>query len=143
MEAFFDDGTNASLGISARMGSFGSGDDSSIGWLITPEIDFEAANGETLTFKTSTRFADESILELLFSSDWNGDPGLITQATWALLSDGLIVSNDDFFGDWIFSGIIDLSCVSGSGHIAWRYTGSGDAGSDGTYELDEIEIKSD
>lgn len=141
-EAYFDDGTNASLGISARMGSYSSGDPSSIGWLITPQIDFDNQDGETLNFRTSNSFSDGSALELLFSSDWDGEPANVTSATWELLPSAVIVADDDFFGDWIFSGIADLSCIDGSGHIAWKYVGSGDEAFDGTYELDEIEIKS-
>lgn len=141
-EAYFDDGSNASLGISARMGAYMSGDDANIGWLITPEINFEGQQGETLSFKTSNSFADGSTLELFFSHDWNGDPVSVTSATWNLLPSAVIVQDDDFFGDWIFSGNVDLSCIEGTGHIAWRYTGSGDPDFDGTYELDEIEIRS-
>ena len=73
-EAYFDDGTNASLGISARVGSFMSGDTSSIAWLITPQFNFDTQNGETLNFKTSNNFSDGSQLELLFSNDWDGKP---------------------------------------------------------------------
>jgi len=142
-EAYFDDGTNASLGISARVGSFLSGDDSSVSWLITPEIDFDTQSGETLNFKTSNSFADGSTLELLFSADWDGDPNTVSIATWNLLPSAVLVQDDDFFGDWISSGNVDLSCIEGTGYIAWKYVGSGEEGFDGTYELDEIEIKSD
>lgn len=141
-EAYFDDGANASLGISARMGSYMSGDDDNIGWLITPEINFNVREGETLSFKTSNSFADGSTLELFFSQDWDGNPESVTEATWNLLPSAVIVQNDDFFGDWIFSGNVDLSCIEGTGHIAWKFVGSGDPDFDGTYELDEIEIRS-
>jgi len=139
-EAYFDDGTNMSIGISARMGAYMSGDDSNIGWLITPEIDFDEQGSEVLSFRTSNSFADGSDLELLFSVDWDGDPATITEATWNLLPSAIIVQDDDFFGDWIFSGNVDMSCIEGTGHIAWRYTGSGDPDFDGTYELDEIVV---
>ncbi|MBT8261988.1 MAG: choice-of-anchor J domain-containing protein [Bacteroidia bacterium] len=139
-EAFFDDGANGSLGISARMGAYMSGDDSNIGWLITPEINFDQQENEVLSFKTSNSFADGSNLELLFSPDWDGNPETVVLATWNLLSSAVIVQDDDYFGDWIFSGNIDLSCIEGTGHIAWKYAGSGDPDFDGTYELDEIEI---
>ena len=141
-EAYFDDGTNASLGISARMGAYMSGDESNVGWLITPEINFNLQKEEELHFKTSNSFADDSILELYFSSNWNGEPESVLEANWQILSNAIIVRDDDFFGDWIFSGYVDLSCIEGTGHIAWKYVGSGDPDSDGTYELDEIEITS-
>ena len=49
-EAYFSDGGNGnpSLGISASIGSYNSNDDSTIAWLIMPEIDFDAQDGETI-----------------------------------------------------------------------------------------------
>ena len=117
-----------------------SGDAVSIAWLITPVFDFDTQNGETLHFKTSNSFADGSTLDLLFSSDWDGTEETIALATWDVLPAAVIVEDDNFFGDWIDSGIVDLSCISGTGYIAFRYTGSGDTDFDGTYELDEIQI---
>ncbi len=139
-EAYTSGGTNASLGISARVGSFNSGDAATIAWLVTPQIDFTAQDGETLQFKTSNSFSDGSTLELLFSSDWDGNPANIPSATWDVLSAAEIVSDDDFFGDWIDSETVDLSCVESAGYIAFRYVGRGDSNFDGTYELDEIEV---
>ncbi len=141
-EAYFDDGINASIGISAHIGSFYSNDKSTIAWLISPEINFDKQEGETLQFKTSTSFADGSSLEVLFSNNWNGDVNNIQSAIWKSFPSVTIASNDDFFGDWIDSGGVDFSCFSGKGYFAWRYRGSGDEDFDGTYELDEILIKS-
>jgi|GEM_PF-113489 len=141
-EAWFDDGDNMSLGISARMGAFNSGDASSIGWLITPEINFDAQTGETLHFKTSNSFDDGSELEVRFASDWDGNENTITSATWIELGAVTIVNDNDGFAEWIPSGNVDLSCVEGTGHIAWKYIGSGNGDFDGTYELDEIEVRS-
>ena len=137
-EAYTSGGTNASLGISARIGSFQSGDDSTIAWLITPAIDLDAQDNETLVFKTSNSFDDGSDYELLFSNDWDGVEANITSATWGVLPDATLVTDDDFFGAWIDSGIVDLSCGEGTIHIAFKYIGSGDAGFDGTLEMDEI-----
>lgn len=141
-KAYSESGANASLGISARIGSYNSGNESSIGWLITPLINFDAQDGETLNFKTSNSFSDRSRLEVLFSNDWDGMPESISMATWYILSEAYIVQDDDFFGDWQPSGMVDLSCVTGLGYIAWKYTGSGHPDADGTFELDEIEIYS-
>jgi hypothetical protein len=140
-EAYSESGTNASLGISARMGSFSSGDESSIGWLITPQIDFDAQEGETLKFKTSNSFSDGSTLELWVSQDWDSQEVNIASSTWSLLPAAYIVQDDDNFGNWAASGNVDLSCIIGTAHIAWKYVGSGNEAFDGTYELDEIEIE--
>ena len=63
-EAFTSTGSSPSLGISARMQAFNSGDSSNIAWLITPQFNFDLQEGETLNFKTSNSFADGSTLEL-------------------------------------------------------------------------------
>jgi Family of unknown function (DUF5689) len=142
-EAYSAGGTNSSLGISARVGSFNSGDASSIAWLITPEIDFDAQTGETLNFMTSNSFSDGSTMELLFSTDWDGNPANIVSATWGVLPAAYIVQDSDFFGSWFDSENVDLSCAEGTIHIAFRYNGSGQADMDGTFELDEISIDSE
>ena len=141
-EAYSEIGTNASLGISAKMGSFSSGDESSVGWLITPQLHFSNQEGETLKFKTSNSFSDGSTLELWISQNWDGQIENVISATWSLLPAAYIIQDNDNFGDWAASGNVDLNCINGTAHIAWKYFGSGDESYDGTYELDEIEIES-
>ena len=141
-EAYTATGTNASLGKSARVNPFNSGDASTISWLITPAIDFDAQDGETLNFKTSNSFSDGSTMELLFSTDWDGVPANIVNATWGLLPAAYIVQDSDFFGTWFNSGNVDLSCAEGTMYIAFKYNGSGQPDFDGTYELDDIRIDS-
>ncbi len=128
--------------ISARVGSFQSDDTISIAWLISPEIDICLNPNTFLTFKTSNSFSDNSELELLISEDWDGTEANITSATWTLLTEAYIVQDGDSFVDWFDSGNVDLACNNQNIHIAFKYTGSGDSDSDGTYELDEIVIGS-
>ncbi len=142
-EAFTSTGSSPSLGISARMQAYNSGDSSNIAWLITPKINFDAQEGETLNFKTSNSFADGSTLELFISTDWDGNPDNIISATWDILSAAYITQDSDAFGNWFPSGNVDLDCIEGSAYIALKYVGSGDEAFDGTYEFDEIVINSD
>ncbi len=139
-EAFSSNGANASLGISARVSSRNSGDLRSIAWLISPQINLETQNNETFHFMSSNSFADGSHLDVLISTNWDGNEATIAAATWRPLTSAFVVGDNDFFGDWFPSGNIDLSCISGLIHIAFRYTGNGDSSFDGTYELDEITI---
>ncbi|GAA4803865.1 DUF5689 domain-containing protein [Litoribaculum gwangyangense] len=139
-EAYSATGSNASLGISARVGSFRSNDVSTIAWLITPAINLDAQENETLVFKTSNSFSDGSNMEVLLSTDWDGTESGISTATWGVLTDAYITQDSDSFSSWFDSGIVNLSCVSGTVYIAFKYTGSGEADFDGTYELDDISI---
>lgn len=140
-EGFTSYGTNASQGTSVRIGSFNSDDPRSIAWLITPQIDLDANAGVTFSFQTSNSFSDNSRLEVLFSNDWDGDFASISNSTWGIISSAYIVNDSDSFSSWFDSGIVDLSCVSGIIHIAFRYIGSGAIDSDGTFELDNIKIR--
>ncbi|MEC3906502.1 DUF5689 domain-containing protein [Tamlana sp. 2201CG12-4] len=139
-EGYSSSSSNASLGRSARFKPASSGDHSNIGWLITPAIDLEAQDGETLRFKTSNSLADSSFMEVLYALDWDGTEESITMATWKVLSAAYIVKDTDSFAPWFNSGIVDLSCETGIIHIAFKYTGSGQASFDGVYELDDIYI---
>ena len=139
-EAYSSSSTNASLGRSARFKPASSGDDSNIGWLITPAINLDAQEDETLRFKTSNSLADSSFLEVLYSLDWDGVEANIASATWGVLSDAYVVKDTDSFVPWFNSGSIDLSCANGIMYIAFKYTGSGQETFDGVYELDEVSI---
>ncbi len=142
-EAYRATGSNASQGISAAVGSFRSGDDRTVAWLITPEIDLDANTNVTLSFETSNSFADSSTLDLLFSENWDGTTEGISQATWGVVPAAYITQDSDSFSSWFESGIVDLSCGSGTVHFAFKYTGSGETAADGTYELDNIKIAAD
>ncbi len=144
-ENYFDVDINSRA---TTISNFNSDDESSIAWLITPQLDFDNQTGEVLQFITSNGFPDLSTLEVLFSNDWDGTMTGVTQATWEPLADASIVQNEDNFASFIPSGNVSLDCVDGIGAIAFRYLGSeADGGgtngqSNGTYELDDVRITS-
>ena len=139
-EGYSSSSSNASLGRSCRFQSASSGDASNIGWLITPAINLDAQDGETLQFKTSNSLADSSYMEVFYTDDWDGSEAGVNAATWRILTDAYVVKDSDSFAEWFSSGNIDLSCLSGTIHIAFKYTGSGQSTFDGVYELDEISV---
>lgn len=139
-EGFTATGANASLGRSVRMRPGESGDQRSISWLITPVINLDRNTGEVLNFKTSTSFANGSFMDVLISTNWDGKEENLHQASWKVLTAAYIAAGNDYFGDWLFSGNVDLSCVEGKAHIAFRYTGSDLAYYNGIYELDDVVI---
>ena len=140
-ESYSSGSGSASIGVSARVGSYKSGDDSSVAWLISPAIDIANNSGVTLKFKSSNSFADSSDMKVLGSTDWDGTEAGIGTATWGVIKDAYVVSDSDFYVEWFDSGIVDLSCVEGDTlHFAFKYTGSGESEYDGTYEIDEISV---
>lgn len=144
-ESYFNDDINSP---GTRASNFQSGDDSSIAWLVTPQIDFDSQTGEVLNFITSNSFSDGSNLEVLFSNNWDGTPAGIETALWLPLGNATIVANEFPFDEFQESGNISLDCVDGIGAIAFKYTGNeadgGGTGGEfnGTYELDDVRINS-
>lgn len=134
--SYFD---NHSSSKAAKIGSYKSGDASSISWLITNSINLDAYKNEFLSFETSNSFGDDSKLEALISTNWDGTTANISTATWTKLP-AKIVDKTISYKKWLSSGVIDLSSFSGNAHIAFRYTGSGNTKSDGTYEIDNIKV---
>ncbi len=139
-EAWSSTATNASLGRSCRFQSASSGDSSNIGWLITPAINLDTQDGETLRFKTSNSRADSSYMEVFYADDWDGTEEGVVAATWQILTDAYVVKDSDAFVEWLPSGNVDLSCLSGTIHIAFKYTGGGQDSFDGVYELDDVSV---
>jgi len=127
----------------ARFSAFNSGDTSNIGWLITPPFDMDAQNGEILTFQMQHAFPDggHDPMELLYSTDFDGTESGISSATW--VSVPFTKSYIEDFGTWftfVSSGNIDLSALTGTAYIAFRYTGSDTANQNMTIDIDNIKI---
>lgn len=131
----------------ASMGAYNSGTPVNIAWLISPQINFDTYSSELMTFISSNSFSDDSELELLISTDWDGTEANITSATWTPLS-GNIVSDSEYYQDWVTSGSVDLSSYTGMGYVAFKYIGGDNSGNnppntsttDGTFEIDNITV---
>ncbi|QTE24100.1 DUF5689 domain-containing protein [Polaribacter cellanae] len=131
----------------ASMGAYNSGEPTNIAWLISPSIDLDAQDVEFVSFQSSNRYADNSELEFLISTDWDGTKANITTANWSKLPAN-IVSDDTNFKSWVDSGATDLSAFSGKAYIAFKYIGGDDSGSappntgtiDGGFEIDNFKI---
>ena len=128
-----------SLGQSVHIGSYRSGDVSTISWLISPKLDLSSLKNPQVAFRTSVSFPDESILEALVSSDWNGQIEGLETATWNSLS-AVIASKHDESRIFIDSGNLSLNFYGRELFFAFKYTGSGKTSQDGTYELDDFHI---
>ena len=110
-------------------------------WLITPPLNLNAQEDDTLTFRSYTNYTDIDYpqLEVLYSTDYDagGDP---TSATWTALSG--VTFSPEASDSWTDSGNVDLSGVNGTNvYIAFHYQSSGTSGgSASTWRLDAINI---
>ncbi|NRD24509.1 hypothetical protein HNV10_14720 [Winogradskyella litoriviva] len=127
----------------AEFTAYGTGNSSNIGWLITPGIDLDTYATETLAFQTEHAYPDagHDALEVLISTDWDGTTAGVTSATWTVLEFTSSLEAD--FESWYTftnSGNIDLSSYSGTGYIAFRYTGSDTSNLNTTMHVDNVAV---
>jgi hypothetical protein len=120
----------------AQISGFSSGEDVIDSWLVTPAIDMDATTEEELTFNITASFDNGTILTVLVSNDFTGD---VTTATWNLVDAAIPTGPEGTFGDFVASGPINISCVDGMAHIAFRYQGS-DPTATTRYHIDDIVI---
>ncbi len=107
-------------------------------WLVSPVIDLDGSENEILTFKSRATFEEGRTLSVWICNELSDDP--VAKGAWQLLDviidDG---SRDGSNKDFISSGPVDLDCIKGKIHLAFRYQGS-DPGATTTYDIDQIMI---
>ncbi|WP_456438669.1 DUF5689 domain-containing protein [Psychroserpens sp.] len=126
----------------AEFSSFSTGDSSNIGWLVSPGIDMDAQSGEVLSFKTAQHHldvdSDDNGIKVFVSTDFDGSD--VLGATWEEKTANF-PNMDNAWYDLIGSGPIDLSSYTGTLHVAFRVTGSGnDSDLDGAFQIDDVAI---
>lgn len=125
----------------AVFSGYQSGETSNVAWLISPPINMDAFEKETLAFDVAQAYVSSvaNSLELFVSTDYDGTN--VTSATWiekSFPSPPLVYESNYVFYS---SGLIDLSEYTGNIYLAFKATGSGTNTSlDGTYEIDNIRI---
>ena len=105
-------------------------------WLVTPEIDLDTTTDEELTFETNTGYDNGSALTAYVSSDFTGD---VTTATWLKIDAELSEGPSSGYNSFSSSGSINISCLTGKLHIAFKYEGA-DGGITTTFQIDNVKI---
>jgi len=124
----------------AEFSSYGTGDVSNIGWLVSPGIDMDAQTNEVLKFKSAQHHLDSAAntLEVFVSTDFDGTN--VLAATWVPVSANLATMSDSWY-DFVPSGAIDVSSYTGTMYVAFKVTGSGtDSQLDGAYHIEDVEL---
>lgn len=120
----------------AQISGFNSGEAAIRSWLVTPAVEMDQTVGEELHFDVQASFDNGATLSVLFSTNYSGD---IAAANWILL-DAIIPSGpDDGFGDFEAVGPINIACMEGVVHFAFRYEGN-DPEATTRYHIDNIKI---
>lgn len=120
----------------AQISGFSSGDDEINVWLVTPSVNLDATTGEELAFDVQSNFDNGTILSVLVSSDFTGDP---LTATWQPLDASIPTGPSGGFGSFESVGPINISCIDGNVNFAFYYEGS-DPSATTRYHVDNIEV---
>lgn len=125
----------------AEFTSYQSGQATNIAWLVSPGINMDIMDNETLAFDVAQAYVSSSSnsIDLLVSTNYDGTN--VLAANWQPLSFTKPPLDFDTNFDFFSSGLVDLSSYTGSIYLAFRCKGSGTNFSlDGTYEIDNIRI---
>ncbi|MGL2962548.1 choice-of-anchor J domain-containing protein [Flavobacterium sp. RSB2_4_14] len=125
----------------AEFTSYQSGQATNVAWLISPAINMDTRDNETLVFDVAQAYVSSTSnsIELFISTNYNGTD--VLSATWTPLTFNRPPLNFDTNFDFFSSGLIDLSSYTGNIYLAFKCKGSGTNFSlDGTYEVDNIRI---
>lgn len=126
----------------AEFTSFNSGQPLNIAWLISPAIDMDLQDGETLVFQAAHAFltSPDNTLELMVSTDYDGNIANLANASWLSLPIKTPTPSNDFY-EFVDSGEVDLSRFEGNLYFAFKVKGSGTNNAlDATYQVDNIRI---
>ena len=117
-----------------KISAFGTGENPLEAWLVTPAINLDGSTNEELTFEVSASFETGQILTAFITDDYTGDP---TTTDWVFL-DANIPIGDGGFGDFVQS-TINISCLDGDVHVAFKYLGAG-GGAETRYHVNDIKV---
>lgn len=119
-----------------QISAFRSGETPLEVWLVSPEIDLDTTTGEELTFETNTGFDNGKALSTYISSDFTGD---VTTATWLRLDAVLSEGPSSGYNTFVSSGSINISCLTGKVHVAFKYEGADNAVTT-TFQVDNVKV---
>lgn len=102
-------------------------------WMISPSIN--TTERTTMSFRSAMAFYEHNGLEVLYSTDYNGD---YTAADWENINVTLAGQNQDNY-DWVPSGEIDLTGFGSEIRIAFKYSGTSSQNTT-SYIIDDLQI---
>lgn len=117
-----------------KISAFGTGENPLEAWLVTPAINLDSTTQEELSFNVSANFETGQILTVFITENYTGDP---TTTEWILL-DANVPIGDGGFGDFV-ARTINISCLNGDVHVAFKYLGAA-GGAETRYHIDDIKV---
>jgi hypothetical protein len=105
-------------------------------WLITPAINLNKSSDEVLSFDLRASFDNATILRVYTTTAFTGNP---LTTNWTLVDAEIPMGPSNQAGTSFKRSNIDISCLEGDLHVAFRYLGSGSEKTT-TYDVDNIRV---
>lgn len=117
--------------------SYNSGNNSNVGWLITPKVNIDQTSLKRMSFLAAQHHASslDNTFELLVSDDFDGEN--VQLATWKKKTFRVPAYNSATNYDFFTSGGVDLSEFSGDIYVAFKITGNGTTQTGG-FQIDNV-----
>lgn len=119
-----------------RISAFNTNENPLEAWLITPKINLDTSTGEVLSFDIKSSYDNGVLLSALVTTNFTGNP-LTTD--WQLLDANIPIGPTSQFGTTFKNSKIDISCLSGNIHVAFKYLGAAPDKTT-TYDIDNIRV---
>ncbi|MFB6341575.1 T9SS type A sorting domain-containing protein [Saccharicrinis sp. FJH62] len=130
--------------IYAYFNAYNSGDDSNIGWLITPGVNLDEFPNDSVKFDLAYGyFVQDDPLAIMYSTDYDGTEGGIASATWTdITAQCNIPIKDEVTSTFtpFKHTAINIDDMSGTIYVAFVFTGSGNDGNTTAVEVDNVVV---
>ncbi len=108
-------------------------------WLISPPLDFSNSKNEAIQVEFRSRFFNGNVLQVLFSTNYDGNPANVNEATWEPLALNIPVNSGTATDPFVTSNIVSIA-NEGTIRIAFKYNGSKLTGPTSTIQISRILI---
>ncbi|MCF8363365.1 MAG: choice-of-anchor J domain-containing protein [Prolixibacteraceae bacterium] len=128
----------------AYFNPYNSGDDSNIMWFITPGVDLNEFENDSVKFDLAYGyFKQTEPLAIKYSLDFDGTENGISSATWVDITDQCNIPTEDelegTFTPFLHTSL-DIDDLEGTIYVAFVYTGSGNNSETTAVELDNVVV---
>lgn len=124
----------------AQMSSYNSAEANKT-WLVTPVINLDQTENETLSFDMAIGYFTHNGFSVLVSQNFDGTN--LATATWDDITNKFTIPEGNATGYTLMAtaGIADISSYNGNIYVAFKYTGDATASQTTTYQVDNVLVK--
>jgi len=105
-------------------------------WLVSPPVDLDSVSEARLSFEIMSSYDNATILSVLITEEFTGD---VLTTNWTQIEAVIPIGPTNQYGRGFVKSEIDISCLKGDIHFAFRYLGAAPDKST-TYDIDNIRI---